>query len=201
MEAVEMRRSRYAFKPNSSLTEAGLSEETVEQMVRFAVDNTPSAFNSQSARVVVLLGEHHVRLWSIVRKTLRKIIFSPEVFAHTDEKIGRSFASGCGTLLFYEDQAIVENLQMRFPSYAENFPLWSLQSSGMLQFTLWTMLEDAGLGASLQHYNPLIDMHVAAEWHINPRWKLWAQMPFGIATDTPVSREMQPVEERIKVYI
>jgi len=40
------------------------------------------------------------------------------------------------------------------------------------------MLEDAGLGASLQHYNPLIDQETAETWDINPDWKLLAQMPF-----------------------
>ena len=37
-------------------------------------------------------------------------------------------------------------------------------------------------GASLQHYNPLIDEAVAKQWHINPNWKLIAEMPFGTST-------------------
>ena len=42
--------------------------------------------------------------------------------------------------------------------------------------------KDAGFGASLQHYNPLIDEAVAKQWHINPNWKLIAEMPFGTST-------------------
>jgi predicted oxidoreductase (fatty acid repression mutant protein) len=38
-------------------------------------------------------------------------------------------------------------------SLAETFKVWSGQSSGMLQFAVWTALETEGLGASLQHYN------------------------------------------------
>jgi predicted oxidoreductase (fatty acid repression mutant protein) len=35
------------------------------------------------------------------------------------------------------------------------------------------------VGASLQHYNPLIDAAVAREWNVPAYWKLRAQMPFG----------------------
>ena len=46
--------------------------------------------------------------------------------------------------------------------------LLAQQTSAMHQLAIWTMLEDAGFGASLQHYNPLIDEAVAKQWHINP---------------------------------
>ena len=65
--------------------------------------------------------------------------------------------------MYFEDQVVVEGLQEQFALYKDNFPIWSLQSSGMLQFTIWTSLEAEGLGASLQHYNPLIDEQVKAE--------------------------------------
>ena len=40
------------------------------------------------------------------------------------------------------------------------------------------MLEDAGMGASLQHYNPLSDDEVRKAWNLPGDWKLVAQMPF-----------------------
>jgi predicted oxidoreductase (fatty acid repression mutant protein) len=146
----------------------------------------------------VLLGQQHDKLWEITRESLRKIV-PAENFASTEEKIN-SFQNGFGTVLFLEDQAIVEGLQERFALYKDNFPIWSLQSSGMLQFTVWTSLEEAGLGASLQHYNPLIDEQVKAEWKFPNHWKLLAQMPFGKPLAAPGEKEFAPLESRVKVF-
>ena len=81
--------------------------------------------------------------------------------------------------MFFEDQAVVKNLEEKFPLYADNFSPWSLQSSGMLQYMVWVSLENEGAGASLQHYNPLIDDAVIKEWNLPPTWKLISQMPVG----------------------
>ncbi len=105
-----------------------------------------------------MLGEQHDKLWDITKETLRKIV--PENnFASTEEKMN-AFKSGYGTVLYFEDSEVVEQLQEKFALYKENFPIWSQQSSGMLQFAIWTALEIEGFGATLQHYNPLIDEEV-----------------------------------------
>lgn len=36
----------------------------------------------------------------------------------------------------------------------------------MIQFAVWTALETEGLGASLQHYNPIIGAEVAKAFEI-----------------------------------
>lgn len=110
------------------------------------------------------------------------------------------FRSGYGTILFFEDDAVIKSLQEQFELYKDNFPIWSQQSSGMLQFAIWTALELEGLGASLQHYNPLIDEAVKAEWNIPESWRLIAQMPFGNPTAEPGEKDFQPIEERVKVF-
>ena len=99
-----------------------------------------------------------------------------------------SFKAGYGTVLFFEDEAIVKSLQEKFVAYAENFPIWSHQASGMHQLVVWTGLEAEGLGASLQHYNPLIDDEVKQEWNVPANWKLIAQMPFGNPTAHQVKK-------------
>ena len=122
------------------------------------VRHVPSAFNSQSTRVVLLLGESHKKLWKIVKDALKKIVLNGDAFVKTEEKIDHSFACGYGTVLFFEDQKVVKGASGSFsPLSGENFPGWSLQTSAMHQLAMWTMLEDVGFGASLQHYNPLID--------------------------------------------
>lgn len=159
-EALRHRRSYYALAPESPIDDA-----RIEEIVRFAIKHVPSAFNSQSTRAVLLLHEHHDELWKIVKRTLRAIV--PEgAFARTEEKIEHSFAAGYGTVLFFEDTDVVRGLQQQFPAYAGNFPVWSEQTSAMHQLAVWTMLEDAGLGASLQHYNPLIDDEVRKRWSL-----------------------------------
>ncbi|WP_261974689.1 nitroreductase family protein [Geobacter metallireducens] len=84
--------------------------------------------------------------------------------------------------------------------YSDNFPVWSNQSSGMLQYAIWSALELEGWGASLQHYNPVIDDSVKAAWNIPDNWKLIAQMPFGKPVAEPVSKEFQPVAGRVKLF-
>ncbi len=192
-QAVENRRSIYAIGKESPI-----SDQEIQAIVEHAVKYVPASFNSQSARVVILLKEQHDKLWELTKETLRKIV-PAESFAATEEKIN-SFKNGYGTVLFFEDQAVVEGLQNSFALYKDNFPIWSLQSSGMLQFTIWTALEEAGLGASLQHYNPLIDDQVKAEWGIPESWKLWAQMPFGKVLAPAGEKEFLPLEARVKVF-
>jgi predicted oxidoreductase (fatty acid repression mutant protein) len=192
-QAVENRRSVYAIGKDITV-----SVEEIKNIVEHAVKHVPSAFNSQSGRVVILLGDNHDKLWEIARAELRKIV-PEESFASTDNKLN-SFKNGFGTILFFEDQAVVQSLQEQFALYKDNFPIWSLQSNGMLQFTIWTALEDVGLGASLQHYNPLIDEEVKNTWELPASWKLLGQMPFGNVLAAPEAKQFSPLDARVKVF-
>lgn len=193
-EAVKHRRTYYSISNKSTL-----SDKELKELIDFAVLNVPSPFNSQSARIVLLLGENHLKLWNITKAILKKKL-SAEAFSGTEAKIDGCFASGYGTILFFEDQEVVENLQKQFPSYSDKFPQWSDHTSAMHQFAIWTMLEDAGMGASLQHYNPLIDEEVAKTWKLNPKWRLIAQMPFGVPTADPGEKEFSPLDKRVLVF-
>lgn len=192
-QAVENRRTYYGINKD-----VVVSDERIQEIIEHAVKHTPSAFNSQSARVVLLLEKHHTKLWDITKEALRKIV-PADKFSSTEEKIN-SFSAGYGTILFFEDNSIVEYLQKEFPSYKDNFPIWSQQASGMHQFVIWTALEVEGYGASLQHYNELIEEDVKKEWNIPSNWKLIAQMPFGKPTSDPGEKEYAPLNERIKIF-
>ncbi len=192
-QAIVNRRTVYAIGKNVTH-----SPEEIRQLVEHAVKYTPSPINSQSARVVVLMGSNHDRLWDIVRETLKKIV-PAESFASTDAKLA-SFQAGFGTVLFFEEQQIVKGLQEQFALYSDNFPIWSLQSNGMLEYVIWTALADIGIGASLQHYNPLIDDEVRKTWNLPDSWKLLAQMPFGSIEADPGAKEFSPIEDRVKFF-
>lgn len=178
--------------------EIQVSDERIQEIVEFAVMHTPSAFNSQTARVVVLTDESHDQVWDITTETLRKVVGDGD-FTATEQKMN-AFKAGYGTILFFEDEAIVKSLQQQFPLYADNFPIWAEQSTGMHQLVVWAALEAEGLGASLQHYNPLIDEEVKAKWNIPSNWKLTAQMPFGNPTAPAAEKAFQPVEDRVKFF-
>lgn len=192
-EAMEKRRSIYALGKKEVV-----SQDRIKSIIEFAVRHTPSAFNSQSGRVIVLFEKESSKFWSIARDALKKVV-PAEAFGPTEEKLA-SFDAGYGTILFFEDQSIVEGLMAKFPTYKDNFPVWSLQSNGMLEFSIWTALESEGLGASLQHYNPLVDAEVKKHWNLPDSWKLLAEMPFGSVAAPAGAKEFSPLEERIRVF-
>lgn len=191
-EAIKSRRSNYSIQNGSPI-----SDKQIEEILETCITYTPSAFHSQSSRTVLLLGERHKKLWSIVKETLRKIV-PAEKFEPTNQKID-SFAAGYGTILFYEDMDTIARQQDAFPLYAENFPQWSNQSGGMLQFAIWTAFSTEGLGASLQHYNPLIDAEVVREFGVPSSWKLLAQMPFGSPKSQPEPLSYLPINKRLVI--
>lgn len=192
-QALEERRSHRVVN-----NEIQVSEERLQEIVEFAVKHIPSAFDLPSARLVMLTGESHNRLWDITTNTLKQILGDRD-FEPTQSRMD-AFKAGYGTVLFFEDETTVTSLQEKFPSYAENFLNWSQQSSGMHQLVVWSALSAEGLGASLQHYNPLIDDQVKTEWDIPASWKLIAQMPFGNPTAELAEKTFQPIEERVKFY-
>lgn len=192
-KAVSERRTFYGISKESPI-----SDDKIKEVIEHAVKYTPSAFNSQSARVILLLDKQHDKLWDITKEALRMIV-PADNFSSTEDKIN-SFHSGYGTVLFFEDNSVIESLQNKFVPYKDNFPIWSQQSSGMHQYVIWTSLEIEGFGASLQHYNELIENAVKKEWGISEKWKLIAQMPFGKPISEPDEKQFHPLEERIKVF-
>jgi len=193
LAAAAKRRSQYALG-----NRLPISHDEVTALIRQAIKLSPSSFNSQSSRAVILFDAHSRTFWDIVKAELRKIV-PADSFATTEAKIN-GFAAGAGTVLFYEDQAVVKGLQEQFALYADNFPVWSEHSSGMAQFAVWTALAEAGIGASLQHYNPLPDAAAAAQWNIPASWTLRAQLPFG-SHEAPFSEKSYVNdEERVLVY-
>jgi predicted oxidoreductase (fatty acid repression mutant protein) len=191
-EAMEHRRSRYALDANTTV-----SDERIEEIVGECLVQTPSAFNSQTARVVALFGESHAKLWSIVLETLRAKV-PADGFSATETKVA-GFAAAHATLLFFEETDTVRALQEQFPAYADNFPVWSQQASGMVQINVWTALSAEGLGVNLQHYNPIIDDEVARTFDVPASWKLVGQMVVGNPVSEPDPISKMPVSERLVV--
>lgn len=101
--------------------------------------------------------------------------------------------------MFYENQDVVSGLQEQMPNYYDNFAIWSTQTNAMHQFAIWTALATKGIGASLQHYNPLVDEMTSNEFNIPKSWKLIAQMPFGDIREAAGEKTFNPVEDRFVI--
>ncbi|MGN4127056.1 nitroreductase family protein [Lysinibacillus sphaericus] len=193
IEMMEKRRSIYVIGKNVEQT-----EEALLNTITDAIKHSPSAFNSQTSRAVILFNEHHHKLWAIVEEKLRAIV-PVERFTATEEKLA-TFSAGFASILFFEDQDIIKQYQDQFSLYADQFPIWSEQATGIAQHAVWTALAQEGLGASLQHYNPLIDQAVKDEWKIPDTWKLTGQMPFGSIEAAPGEKEFIADAGRIIVF-
>jgi predicted oxidoreductase (fatty acid repression mutant protein) len=190
-----------SFKKRRSIYHLGkklpVSKEVVTNTIEEAVKYAPSAFNSQSSRIVILYGEASNKLWSIVLEALRPLV-PVNTFAETEQKI-KSFDSGAGTVLFFEDMSVIQGLQEMMPLYAENFTLWSHHGTGIVQYAVWTALANISVGASLQHYGNLIEKKVKKEWALPDSWSLIVQMPFG-SIETPAGeKEFTVLDQRVLV--
>jgi predicted oxidoreductase (fatty acid repression mutant protein) len=193
LELIKKRRSIYSIGKNLKL-----SPTEIEKLIQEAVKHSPSAFNSQSSRVVVLFDQSHQNFWNIVLDVLKTII-PAEALTETEQKI-QSFASGAGTVLFFEDQDVIKGLQEQFELYADNFPIWSEHSTAIAQFAVWNVLAEQGIGASLQHYNPIIDEKINAAFNVPTHWKLRAQLVFGSIEGEAGEKAFIEDESRFKTF-
>ncbi|WP_426138333.1 nitroreductase family protein [Psychrobacter sp. TWR1-1-1] len=191
-QAFDERRSIYALG-----NELPVEPQAIVNMAERALLHTPSAFNSQSSRLVVLFGAEHQKLWDIAEEKLRAAVGDGD-FSGTKQKLD-GFRASAGTVLFYEDKNVTESLQEQFALYADRFPVWAQQTSAMHQYAMWTELRTLNVGANLQHYNPLVDEDAAKAYAIPDSWELVAQMPFGNIVEPAGEKTYQPVSERMKV--
>ena len=182
---LEKRRSIYNIG-----NDLPISEDEVTTLVKDLTELVPDAFDMKSARVIILFNEKHHFFWDTVFN-----IFDGKI---SKEKI-ESFKSGAGTILYFYDKNVVQVLQEKFPLYAQNFPIWANQANGMLQFTIWSGLAEKGIGANLQHYNPVIDKKIKEIFNIPESYEFVAQMPFGnIKLEAP-SKAKENIDTRVIV--
>jgi predicted oxidoreductase (fatty acid repression mutant protein) len=69
----------------------------------------------------------------------------------------------------------------------------------MLQISIWGALRELGVGASIHHYNPVIDDRMKAMFDLPEDYVLIAQMPFGGIGGDPRVKDPQNVMDRIKI--
>ncbi|KAF8208792.1 nitroreductase [Mycena galopus ATCC 62051] len=197
LQALTVRRSVYTITNKSSV-----SDEKLEAIVKHCVLHSPTSFNTQSSRAVLVLGEEHTKLWKVISEGILKGL---EGDSKTRAE-GRfaSHAAGYGTVLFFEDQAVIDDITAKIPIYSKQFPTWSTNGAGILQANVWTALSLEGLGASLQHYGDTRSYeHIATQiretFNLPSTWTSTAIMPFGDPSAPPSEKSFGPIEPRVKV--
>lgn len=192
-EAVTNRRSIYKLGRNIPVLQSQIIA-AVERMTK----DVPSPLNMQSARVVVTMLDHHENVWHITKGALKSAL-PPLKYAEAEKQID-SFEAAYGTILFFESSDMIKAMQDEMPEYAAVLPTAAMQANGMLQFAVWTALEDLGLGANLQHYNPIIDEDIKKIFCLPDSWDLVAQLVFGEKLESPQPVEKIPTGVRVKIF-
>lgn len=192
-DSLSRRRSIYALGHTRIVTDFCL-EDTLKDCLK----NCPTPFNAQSARLVLLLNKNHLDFWNLV---LQKVTAAAPIGKKDSvaQKIN-SFAVAYGTILFFEDLSVLEQLQKDFPLYQKNMHDWTYEANGMLQYMIWQALAENEIGASLQHYNELIEDDVKKMLSLPDNWKILAQMPFGSIEKTPAEKTFLPLENRLMIF-
>lgn len=176
-ELLENRRTYYALSDKSTL-----SNEQLTKLVGDAVKFTPTSFNMQQNRAIIVTGEKHRQMWDIIVDAQKANDPSIEDRAKT------SFKPGYGTILFFGDKEIVDGWGAQMPHFHDLFKTWIETTSGMLQHVVWTALCAEGMGASLQHYlefDPNALGKVRELLGFPESWVCPALMPFGVPAGPP----------------
>ncbi len=192
-DSLTRRRSVYALGHTRVVTDFCL-EDTLKDCLK----NCPTPFNAQSARLVLLLNKKHLDFWNLVLQKVLEV--TPLGKKSSAEQKINSFAAAYGTILYFEDTNILAQLQKDFPLYQKNMHDWTFEANGMLQYMVWQALAENEIGASLQHYNELIEEDVKKMLDLPDSWKILSQMPFGSIEKTPAEKTFLPLENRFKIF-
>ncbi|WP_268912158.1 nitroreductase family protein [Lentilactobacillus sp. SPB1-3] len=193
LDLSKNRRSIYALGRNVSQTPDEIVN-LIEENIKWA----PTAFNNQTTRAIILFGENHEKLWDIVADRLKSEVPSEEAYQKTLQKLN-SFKAAFGSVLFFTDTNVVHEFENNFALYADNFADWAEQAQGNAQFSVWTSLAENGIGANLQHYNPLIDDLVKDAFNVPDGWRLRAQLNFGSIEAPAGEKEFMNDADRFRV--
>ncbi|KAF4121809.1 uncharacterized protein GMORB2_1648 [Geosmithia morbida] len=196
LNMVRHRRSVYPLTKDLG----SVTAQRILSIVSETAKHTPSAFNLQANRTLVLFGADNDKLWEETRDILRGLV-APDRWEGTSARMDM-LAAAAGTVLFFRDEPTLQAGRDRLPVFADRLAGWADQGLGMQQWITWTALELEGLGANLQHYNPLVDGKVREHWGVPDGWVLDAQLVFGgrVEGHEPAEKSFVPVEDRVRSF-
>ncbi len=106
---AKARRSIYTLSKESTIPDS-----KIEEIVQEAVKWSPSTYNVQSARAVILFGDEHDKLWEIVRKHMDQVPMDEGMKGYIMGRIA-GWKGSYGTVMWFEDQVALDALGDKNP--------------------------------------------------------------------------------------
>ncbi|GCF00108.1 putative nitroreductase [Zygosaccharomyces mellis] len=186
LKAIASRRTVYALKPQLP---SNVTLQDVQSVVEAIIKDTPTAFNSQINRAIILTGAEHKRVWDETVNSVQGDSGKKRPASVRDEAFG--------TIVFFTDDKTTEELQAKFPVYASIFPQFADHSSGAAQIQTWTALKQLDVGGHLQHYNGYIK--AALPKSIPLEWQVHSQLVFGLPAVDELPQKSY-IENPVKIF-
>lgn len=186
LKAIASRRTVYALKPELP---SSVTLQDVQSTVQAIIKDTPTSFNSQVNRAIILIGAEHKRVWDETVNSIQGDSGKKKPASARDEAFG--------TVVFFTDDRTTEELQSKFPAWAPIFPQFADHSSGAAQVHTWTAFKELGIGGHLQHFNGYVK--AALPKSIPLEWQVHSQLVFGL----PAVAESSPksyIDNPVKVF-
>jgi uncharacterized protein len=90
--AVKARRTYYQLEATSPI-----SDDRIQELVNQTFLHTPSSFNSQTTRGLVLVGSEHKKLWAEIVKPAVKAVAPAEAWPSSEKRLS-GFENAYGTV-------------------------------------------------------------------------------------------------------
>lgn len=190
---IKNRRSIYALGNNSDY-----SIDEIVATIRETQKDVPSAFNSQTSRLVVLHGDANTKFWNLILEVQKEVL--DQATWDFMSPIMEGAKGGIGTVLFFEDRDAVATM----PTQGQRTEAYKQNNSANSQYAAWLALADMNLGGSLQHFNvgyeQGFDKAVRELFDLPESYELIAQMPFGSIEQEAGDKEYIDSEVQVQVF-
>ena len=193
VDLAEKRRSIYALG-----TDSNYSKKDIENRIREVVKQVPSAFNSQTTRVVVLFDSANEKFWNHIYDVQQNVLEGDMWDMMSGIITGAK--NGIGTVLFFEDKEAVEGM----PAQGVRQEAYKQNNNANAQYAVWLALAEMDLGASLQHFNvgyeQGFDKGTKEMFNLPESYEMLAQMPFGSVEQQAGEKEHIDTDVQVKVF-
>lgn len=191
-QVIKDRRSIYALGNNS--------EHSIDEIVasiREVQKDVPTAFNSQTTRLVILNGEANTKFWDLILDVQKNVLDQASWDFMSPIMMGAK--NGIGTVLFFEDRDAVATM----PTQGERTEAYKQNNSANSQFAVWLALAEMNLGGSLQHFNvgyeQGFDKAIREMFDLPDSYELIAQMPFGSIEQEAAEKEYIDTDVQVQL--
>lgn len=193
VDLLKKRRSIYALGTNSKH-----SKKEIENRIREVVKHVPTAFNSQTTRVVVLFDEANNKFWDHIYD-VQKGVLEGEMWDMMSGIITGA-KNGIGTVLFFEDLDAVKKM----PTQGTRTEAYKQNNNANAEYAVWLALAEMDLGASLQHFNvgyeQGFDKGTKEMFNLPETYEMIAQMPFGSIEQEAGEKDHIDADVQVKVF-